>query len=500
MRTLLHSGTIVDGTSSPAKKGDLLMEDTRIAAVGTFEVPPEAVRVDCTGLIIAPGFIDGHSHADLHLFGECTDKMRQGVTAEVVGNCGFSPYPIGDHPAALREFANGILYGDGAWGWESARGYLDAVGKGLRRVEVASLVGHGSLRIAVAGNRAGRLDEHEVARMESILDEMLAEGACGFSTGLMYGPGDSAPTHELERLCRVVARRGKTYTSHMRSYASGLVDAVDEQIQLAKCTGCRLQISHLQAVGAANWPRQAPAIERIEKAAAEGVDIAFDCYPYIAGSTVLTQALPQWTLEGGMSAMVARLSDPDLRRTIAKEIERISPWRWQDIRISAVGSEKNRSAVGKTLASLAEIRSMEPVEVMFSLLIEEHGDVNMLCFNQSEDNLRETLTHPMSIVISDGFYVRGKPHPRLMGTFPNLLGEFSRERQWLTLEDAVHKITAKPARRFGLQQRGILEPGFQADVTIFDPREIASAATYDEPETPPKGVRGVYRLGRGILP
>ncbi|MGH9626861.1 MAG: N-acyl-D-amino-acid deacylase family protein [Bryobacteraceae bacterium] len=494
---LLRNGHVVDGTGAPAFVGDVLVADSRIAAIGRLEPPADAQIAGCAGLTIAPGFIDAHSHSDLQVIEGKREKVVQGVTSEVVGNCGFSAYPAARDSRALREFANGIFCGDDTWGWSSSEAYLNAVAQ-TPAASVASLVGHGSLRIAVAGNRLGPLPESDVARMESLLDEALGAGAAGFSTGLMYAPGSSAPFDELARLCRVVARHGKIYTSHIRSYFSGLVAAIEEQIELARRTGCRLQISHLQAVGAPNWDQQPHALERIERARARGIDIAFDCYPYIAGSTVLTQLLPQWALEGGVPGMMIRLNSTEDRRSIAKEIESTNSWRWADIHISAVGSEQNQTAVGRNLFELAELRSCEPVDAMLDLLIEERGAVNMISFNQSEENLRQSLAHPLSIVISDGFYVRGKAHPRLYGTFPLLLGTFVRDRKWLTLEDAVHKITARPAERFGFEKRGKLAPGYHADITIFDSALIGSPATYDDPARAPVGIQCVLRNGHVI--
>jgi dihydroorotase/N-acyl-D-amino-acid deacylase len=358
-----------------------------------------------------------------------------------------------------------------------------------------SLVGHGTLRIAVAGSRQGRLSAAEVDRMCGLLEEAFAAGATGFSTGLMYAPGSSAPQDELEALCGVVAKHGKVYTSHIRSYFADLVPAIDEQVQLAKRSGCRLQISHLQAVGAANWPEHVKAIEAIEQAASNGVDIAFDCYPYVAGSSVLTQLLPQGVLDGGTAAMLTRLKDPAERSRIASEVVSTIAWRWSDVYISAVGSQSNAGTVGRNLQQIAEQRSCAPVDVLIDLIVEERGDVNMISFNQSEENLRLSLIHPLAIVISDGYYVKGRPHPRLHGTFPLLLGTVVRKRGWLSLPEAVQKITQRPAERFNMHGRGVLTPGAWADVTVFDASEVDSPATYEEPELPPVGIRYVFRNG-----
>ncbi|HKO19938.1 MAG TPA: amidohydrolase family protein [Acidobacteriaceae bacterium] len=492
---LFSNATIVDGSGREPFPGDLLVRDDRIVAVGPAIEARAATRIDCTGLTLAPGFIDSHTHSDLQVIEGRTDKLRQGVTTEVIGNCGFSAYPPAHPPEELRSFANGIFCGDGHWGWSSTDEYLRAV-EASRTAKVVSLVGHGSLRVAVAGPRQGVLPKTQVSSMESLLDEAFAAGAAGFSTGLMYAPGSSAPAEELERLCKVTARAGKIYTSHIRSYFSGLVDAVDEQLNLARRTGVRLQISHLQAVGAANWPLQRVALEHIEEARAQGIDVEFDCYPYVAGSSVLTQVLPQSALDGGIPALLRRLRDPDRRAALRDELNRTNPWRWSDICISSVASEANRAAIGHNLEELGEQRKMSPADVTLNLLLDEEGDVNMLCFNQSMENLHASLTHPCSTIISDGFYVKGRPHPRLHGTFPLLLGTFTRERHWLTLAEAVHKITARPAARYSLRDRGLLRPGCFADLVGFRADLIDSPATYEAPTLAPLGIDFVYRNGQ----
>jgi dihydroorotase/N-acyl-D-amino-acid deacylase len=491
----LINGTVMDGSEAEPFPGSVHIYQDRILKVGSFEPPANSQTIDCTGLTIAPGFIDSHTHSDLQVIAGRQEKLRQGVTTEVVGNCGFSAYPPAENPAELRQFANGILCGDNAWGWPSTEAYLKDIAQSPT-ANVISLVGHGSLRTAVAGSKQGPLPESDMARMESLLAEALDAGAAGFSTGLMYAPGSSAPPSELERLCRIVARRGKIYTSHIRTYFAGLVDAVEEQIELAHRSGCRLQISHLQAVGAANWPQQKLAIDAIDKSHENGVDVEFDCYPYVAGSSVLTQLLPQGALEGGTDAMLARLADPAQRETIAKETTTNIPWRWEDIYISSVAGRRNLPAIGKNLSQLAELRNCPPIDVLIDLLIEEGGDVTMISFNQSEENLKASLTHPLATIISDGFYVKGRPHPRLHGTFPLLLGTICRQRGWLSVCKAVRKITSRPALRYGIADRGKLIPGAYADITIFDAKTIDSPATYEKPDLPPVGIQHVFRNGR----
>jgi N-acyl-D-amino-acid deacylase len=314
----------------------------------------------------------------------------------------------------------------------------------------------------------------------------------------MYAPSSGAPFEEIEALCRVVAKRGRLYATHMRSYSFGLIEAIDEQLELARRTGCRLQISHLQAVGRANWDKQRVALDRLESARRDGIDVEFDIYPYQAGSSVLTQLLPQWSLDGGTDAMLARLADASERARMADYMRSNVAQSWSDIMISGVKSARNRNLIGKRLATIAEERGRDPIEATMDLVAEEKGAVNMISFNQSEGNLRELLTHELCSVISDGFYVDGKPHPRLYGTFPSLLGEVVRDRKWMTLAEAVRKITSKPLGRLQFGDRGFLRPGLLANVTVFDPATISGPADYDVPERAPVGIRHVFLRGREI--
>ncbi len=494
---LLKDATLIDGLGTDPYPGDILISGSRILAIGSFAPPADIRTLDCRGLVAAPGFIDAHSHSDLQVLEGRLEKTRQGVTSEVVGNCGFSTYPMARDAHAVHRFANGILCGGENWGWAGASAYLDALAK-APNAHVYSLIGHGSMRVEVAGNEQRPLSAQEMDRMEHLLDDALSAGAIGFSTGLMYAPGSCAPPEELERLCRVVARHGKVYATHMRSYSFGLEDAVEEQLQLAQRTGCRLQISHLQAVGRPNWDRQERVLQNIEQAAQEGVDVAFDCYPYIAGNTTLTQLAPQWALDGGLDRLIERLLDPVLRRRIAEESRAAMALPWTDVILTSVESEQNQWAVGLSLAAIAERRAQDPGDLLLDLLIEERGVATMLTFNQSTENLRRVLTHPLSIIITDGLFVRGKTHPRLHGTFPFLLGELCRQQGWLTLQEAIHKITGKPAERFRIPERGLLKPGYFADLILFDAAVIGSEANYAIPDVPPTGIRHVLLNGSFI--
>ncbi len=491
---LLSQGTVFDGSGAAPQVQNILLDGRRIAAIGPEVTATDCQTLDCRGLAVAPGFIDIHSHSDLQVLEGRKEKLRQGVTLEVVGNCGFSPFPFGFDVAELHEFGAGILGRSHGWGWPSAAAYLEVLAASPSKDSALSLVGHGSLRIAVCGPGQGTPSQMQLEEMAEVLDESLAAGCAGFSTGLMYAPGSSAQAPELELLCKVVARRGKFYATHMRSYSNTLLEATREQISLAERTGCRLQISHLQAAGRANWALQELALAEIEAAHARGIDIEFDIYPYQCGSTVLTQYLPQSALDGGNGALLARLRDRVQRTAILEEMK-ATPRYWSDITISSVASGGNEPLVGKTVSQIAELRGVDAEDCALDLLMEEAAAVNIVCFNQSEENLRQLITHPLCSVITDGFYVKGKAHPRLYGTYPELLGKLVRERRWLSLSDAVHKSTGKPAARLNLADRGLLRPGNVADLVVFDADEISSPATYDEPNREPRGILRVIKNG-----
>jgi N-acyl-D-aspartate/D-glutamate deacylase len=488
----------VDGSGADAFPASVLLQRERIIAVGPQPDLRGCREIDCTGLIIAPGFIDLHSHSDLQVLEARTEKLKQGVTAEVVGNCGFSPFPYARDASALREFGAGILGKAEGWGWPSAGCYIKALESAMSLDRAIPLVGHGSLRIAVHGLGQQALSTRELDDMCGLLEDSLDAGCAGLSTGLMYAPGSAADSHELGRLCEIVARKNKLYASHIRSYGKTLVEAVNEQIDLAGRTGCRLQISHLQAAGRKHWHLQAPALTAIESARARGVDVEFDIYPYQCGSSVLTQLLPLWALDGGIPALLDRINSGASRTQIVQELED-SPTDWRDVTISSVNSASNASLIGKAVTEVAESRNQKEAEFVLDLLAEEEGAVNMITFNQSETNLRQLITHDLCSVITDGFYVKGKPHPRLHGTYPELFGKLVRDLAWLSLPQAVHKSTAKPAARLNLKDRGLVKKGYFADLVIFNPDSVQSNSSYTDPAADPHGIAYVIKNGEIVL-
>lgn len=514
---LLANGTVVDGSGEAARKANVLVEGDTIREVGpitavSLSAGADWEVIDCTGLHVAPGFIDVHSHGDQEVLDHLPNKVLQGVTTEIVGNCGFSLFPT--HPNPAGERLTGELFdGEPAEGMADADAYFSGLGRRGSRVNVAALTGHSALRVFVmkARREAG---EQELEQLEQALEACLATGSIGLSTGLNCVPGGFAEFGELERLCRVVAKHDAFYTSHMRDYKFKVVEAVDEALGLGRATGAPVQISHLQVVGKKNWAKLEVVLGRVDDAQRDGVDIAMDAYPYLAGSCPMTQLLPRWSLEGGIPALLDRLARPADYERIAAETDGGMSNTWDDIMICQVEEdqvEDDRQAahdnqgeivgaiVGKSVARIAADRDRPAAHLALDLLREYDGEVRIISFNNNEDNLNAVLTHPLSMVITDGLVMEGISHPRTFGTYPKFLGEYVREKKWMPLEQAIVKTSALAARRFRLQGRGTIEAGNFADLVVFDAGTIGTASDYDKPDREPQGIHHVFVNGRAVV-
>jgi N-acyl-D-amino-acid deacylase len=512
---LIRGGAVIDGSGAPARVADVGLRGDRVAAIAP-EVDGEAGRViDARGHLVTPGFIDMHAHSDFSLLQvpSAESKLRQGVTTEVTGMCGFSPAPTVPGGGLLRE-ASEFLAPGLAWDWKGFGSWLDRVrGAGLS-VNVAPFVGHGALRIAAMGfeQRAPRPDESR--RMAELLRESLDAGAFGLSTGLIYAPGSYSETDELVALARVVAERpGRLYCSHIRGEGPTLESAFAEAIAIGEQAGTPVQISHIKASGRANWPRLEAALRQLDTARARGVAVTGDMYPYTAGSTTLASLLPPWAHEGGLAALVARLRDPTTRQRIVAD-GRLGKgeWRgpngptgWDAIMIASCPAA--RDAEGQTVAALAAAQRRDPADVMLDLLVAAEGRVAMIHFLMSETNVARVLQHPHVAIGSDNLGLcagpeeshPGKPHPRQHGCFARVLGAYVREERRLSWEQAVYKMTGLAASILRLPDRGVLRPGAAADVVIFDPATVADRATYEAPHRYPDGFRWVWVNGTPVV-
>jgi N-acyl-D-amino-acid deacylase len=511
---LIKNGSVIDGTGAAARPADVALDGDRIAAIGPG-LRGEAGRViDAAGHVVAPGFIDAHSHSDLFYFGcpSAESKVRQGVTTEVVGMCSFSQAPL---RAGQAEVVQGWAGGIGAsldLRWETFAQYLDALAAIRPAVNVAHLVGHGALRIAAMGFENRPADTTDIKAMERLLGEAMDAGAFGFSTGLVYAPSAYSNTEELIALARGMRGRNGLYFSHIRGESSMLLDSIAEAIRIGEEGGVGVQVSHVKASGKENWPKIDAALRMIEDGTARGVDVLGDVYPYNAGSTKLDNLMPAWAHDGGIAKLLERLADRGVRRKITDECL-IDGERWGTVSQGGVGFDqifiascKRREVEGLNLAQLARQTGRPPAEALMDLLLEQKCTVGMVSFSQSIDNVAKVVAHPSLMIGSDSIPLfegeadkAGKPHPRTYGTFPRVLGEYARDRRLISMETAVHKMTGMAAQRLRLRDRGLLREGYAADVTVFDPRTVKDESTFPDPHRYPTGIPYVIVNGAVVV-
>jgi N-acyl-D-amino-acid deacylase len=506
---LIRGGTVVDGTGARARRADVAIAGDRIEAVEVLPRAEAARVIDATGHAVAPGFVDMHSHADFVLPGLPTadSKVHQGFTLEVVGNCGASPAPL--TPARRQDVIDGagLTVPPLRWDWTSFRSYLDGLTRQGLSVNVAPLVGHGTIRLVAMGPGDARPTAGQLLAMAAETRRAMEEGALGLSTGLIYAPGVFADTDEIAGLARVAAEAGGFYASHIRGEGDTLLPAVAEAIDVGRRAGAPVQISHLKAAGQANWPKMSQAIELIEAARAEGLDVTADMYPYPAGSTSLTALLPTWAHAGGRERLLARLADPADRARIRDALAGAGMARdagWDGIAIS--GCPARTGYEGRTLAHIAAELGVAAGEAVIEILRQSGGEADMVLFMMSEDNVARGLALPWVMIGSDGEgraargpYGAGKPHPRNYGTCPRFLGHYVRDRGLVPLEEAVRRMTGLPAAKLGLRDRGRLVRGAAADVVVFDPATVADTATFADPHRYPRGIAWVLVNGRPVI-
>lgn len=492
---VIRGGTVFDGTGAPGREADIAISDTRIAQIAARIAERSAEEIDARGLAVAPGFIDIHSHGDGSLAADprMESLVRQGITTIVVGQDGSS-----QATGAVRSAS------DEERGFDSFTAYFKSIDAAQPSVNIASMVGLGSVRGAVIGPNNRPATASELQRMTALVSRALKEGACGASSGLEYTPGAFATQAELIALCKPLAARGLPYATHMRNEDDRLLDSIDESIAVARGARCPLQISHLKTQGPRNWNKLDTVFSRIDAARKDGIDVAFDRYPYIAYQTGLTNLFPVWSRDGGTSAFLARLDSasvaPRIKAETLAKVELIGGW--DNVQVSGVRSEEDRGAEGQRLGRFAQSLAQDPYDVAVALLKRNSANVGMVGFAMSEDNLERILAHPLGMVCSDGGAFategparRGAPHPRGLGTFPRVLGKYVRERKALTLTQAINKMTALPASRVKLRDRGRLTQGLAADIVVFDPARVTDRATFDQPFQYPEGIAYVVLNG-----
>lgn len=511
---LIRGGRVIDGSGANSLTADIGVNGERVAAIGDLREAAGRIEIGACGKVVCPGFMDIHTHSEITLLADPRgeSKIRQGVTTEVVGNCGFGTAPVTKETlAALKASVSFIGPHSVEWDWASMGEYLDRLGKARPALNVAVLAGHIPIRAAVLGFENLQPNSQQLRAMMCLAEEALEQGALGLSAGLIYPPCSYAQTEELIALAEVVARHGRLFSIHVRDERAGLLRSVGEAIAIAEQSGCRLQVSHLKSAGEKNWGMVGSAIALIEKAVERGVAVAFDAYPYAAGSTTMTTLIPDEFHQGGLSMLLERLADPQTNRRILQAVVRTQieatgrgdeNEAFAGVIVGALTSEKNASWQGKRLVDFARASGLSPAEAALRLIVEEQGTVNMVVFVTCEEEIEKVVSHPLCAIGSDGLAIspsgptrHGYCHPRYYGTYPHFLVRYVREKRLVSLEEAIRKMTRLPAQRLGLKDRGLLKPGHFADIVVMDYDHLTDAATYENPQQFPQGIEYVIVNG-----
>ena len=509
MKMLIKNATIIDGSGKPAYKSDLLIKDDKIDKIGEVgEVDVDRV-IDAKGLAVTPGFIDTHSHSDLDvlLHPHVMPKIMQGITTEFLGQDGVSMAPL--PRKYISDWRKNIAGLDGVsdeidWNYETTDNYLKMIEKVGPGVNECYLVPHGNIRMEAMGLDNRQPNDEEIEKMKEITRREMEAGAFGLSTGLIYIPCAYSESKEIIEMCKVVAEYDGVFVIHQRSEADTIIDSMNEVIEIGRKSGVRVHWSHFKVAGKKNWDKIDTVLKQLEEARREGIIVSFDQYPYVAGSTMMGAILPPWVHDGGTNKVIERLKDAEMRKKMRYDMENgIHGWDnfidfagFENIYVTSVVTEKNKDAVGLSITELAELRNLDVYTAAFDLLMEEENAVGMVDFYGKEEHVKLFMARPEMNACTDGLLAPGKPHPRLYGSFPRILGKYVREEKVMPLEEAVRKLTSKAAEAMNLKDRGLLKEGYYADITIFNPDTIIDKGDFINPIQYPEGIEYVIVNGK----
>ncbi|GJQ57312.1 MAG: aminoacylase [Candidatus Scalindua sp.] len=505
---IIKNGTVVDGKKSASKIADIGIQGNKIAAIGKIDPVASCKSIDASGYIVSPGFIDIHSHSDFFslVSPESESKIYDGVTTEICGNCGISAFPLRGQLLERRKkgFAKFGLDID----WQNTGEFFDRVNSVPSSMNRGFLVGHGNIRSSVLGYENREPDKGELTQMETELRDAMELGVFGMSSGLVYPSGCYAKTAELIELSKIVSKYNGIYSTHIRNEGDEIEKALNETLDIALSSNVRTQISHIKTWGEQNWKKIDWIEQLLHESRDKGSEISCDRYPYIASATDLDIILPNWVYEGGIIEVKKKLKLPHTRNRIIEEMREINerPGFWESITISSVFNDNKRQYEGATIAEIAKSLKLSPLTFVLDLLCEEECKVSALFFSMSEENLNRILNWDFVMVGSDsslrstkGVLHYGKPHPRCYGTFSKVIRKYVNDKKIISLEEAIHKMTALPAQKLRLQKRGVLEEGYFADITIFDQKSISDQATYSNPHNYSTGIKHVIVNGKLTL-
>lgn len=505
---LILNGRIVSGTGNPWFYCDIGISGGTICDMGRLDGRSARRVIDAERRVVCPGFIDAHSHSDLSILAhpDSRAKIMQGVTTEVVGLDGFALAPIEERNIPVwKKYLSGVNGDPGVeWNWREFSDYLDTVDAAHPSVNIASYAGLGVIRLNVMGMTDRPATPSEISRMAAMAERAMEEGARGISAGLIYPPNQYQSAEEIASIAKAVRRYDGALNVHLRSEGDRLFEAMDEVIDIGRASGINVIITHFKVMGRGNWGRSGAALEKIDRARGEGVEVSIEQYPYTAASTTLHSVVPPWYHSGGPDELVRKLREK--REAVKRDIRERTDWEnwalavgWENIVIASVAGEENQRFVGKSVEDIRRMRGLsDPADAALDILVEEEGAVTMIMFCMDERDVSAIMRHPTANIITDGI-LGGRPHPRVSGSFPRVLGRYVREQGVLTLDEAIRKMTSLPAEKLRLKRKGVIAEGLDADIVVFDPETVTDTATYEDPFRHPEGIQCVLVNGEIVV-